>query len=225
MIFLTACDLAEDVPGINLFSYSYDFSQSDHGWQHGFSDYPARVDDSVFFELKYAYTEKPGGDKALMISGHNYNDDLFMYLKKKVEGLRQNSDYILTMDVQLASDAPEGFSDADGSPGEGVYLKVGATGTEPESIIENSNYIMNIDKGNGMENGENMVYVGNIAKPSSASGYTLISRSNASVMDPPLHVRSNSRGELWLIVGTDSSYKGTTTLYYTNINVVLSSPD
>jgi hypothetical protein len=214
-ILLMSCDQDEGKPGIDIFSETFDFNEDQHGFEGGFSDYPAGPDDSVVFELQYAYTVEPeGGEKAIMLSGNNRSDDLFMFLKKKLTGLQSNTDYTITFDVEVGSA---------GAPGETVFLKVGATDIEPKSVIDKGNFVMNIDKGNQAEDGIDMVTIGDVAAPSSGV-YVKINRTNAST-DRPLEVTSNNKGELWLIVGTDSGFKGTTTLYYTTISVVLSSPN
>jgi hypothetical protein len=225
LMLAARCSFDEPEKSIHIFPYTFNFSESDYGWSHGFADYPAGPDDSVFFELKHAYTQKPGGDNAIMLSGNNHSDDLFMYIKKKLTGLEPSTDFTLTFDVELASDAPRATSGTGSSPGENVFLKVGATGIEPKSVIEKGNFVMNIDKGIQRQDGEDMIFIGDVATDESASGFVIISRSNSSnAYRTPLVVRSNSKGEIWLIVGTDSAFEGTTTLFYTKINVILSSP-
>jgi hypothetical protein len=223
------CSLDED-PGFEIFSYNYDFTESDFSWQYGFSDFPASGNDSGFYELQFAYTTEPissVGKKGLMLSGNNHSDDLFMYLKKRIEGLAPETQYTVTYEVEFASDAKKGTLGAGGSPGESVFLKVGATAIEPKSVIEAQHFTMNIDKGNQAEDGEDMIAIGNIAVPEDSEGFVLALRSNAPTAtntgyDKPLIVRTNSRGELWLIVGTDSGYEGITTIYYTKISAVFS---
>jgi hypothetical protein len=220
VIVLVSCNSDEGKQGISIFSETFDFDDGLYEFQAGFSDYPAGPDDSAYFELRYAYTEEPGGDKAIMLSGNNHSDDLFMFLKKKLSGLQPNTDYTITFDVEVSSNAytPAGTAD------ETVFLKVGATDIEPKSVIDKGKFVMNIDKGNQAEDGIDMVTIGDVAVPSNTGTYIKINRTNAST-DHPLEVTSNNRGELWLIVGTDSGYQGITTLYYTTISVVLSSPN
>lgn len=227
-LILQACTLGSGEDGIQIFSASFDFGDSDHGWKHGFADYPAGPNDSVFYELKYAYKETPSTvvpeQKAIMLSGNNHSDDLFMFIKKKVDGLQPNTDYTLTFHVELASEAREDLLGAGGAPGTGVYLKAGASSIEPRSVIDQNYVVMNIDKGNQSTSGAHMIRIGDISTPSNTSGYTLISRNNT--MSNALFVaRSNAAGELWLIVGTDSGFEGITTVYYTLINVVFSTAD
>lgn len=228
LLWMSGCSMDESAKdNFSIFSYSFDFSQSHHGWQAGFSDYPAGPDDSVFFELKHAYTDEPAylaeSRKSIMISGNNHSDDLFMYLKKKLDGLKPSAEYTLTFDIEFASNARAGQIGIGGAPGESVFLKVGATAIEPKSIVERGNFIMNIDKGNQADGGADMIKIGNIVSPGDNDGFSHTTVRSSSTYTKPYVVRTNSDGEIWLIVGTDSGYEGVTTLYYTKINVVFSA--
>jgi hypothetical protein len=229
LVIVSACGLDSDKSGISISSLVYDFNSELYGWQYGFSEYPVTPDDSTVFEFKYAHTDRPsnlaGSGKAIMISGNNKSDDLFMFLKKKITGLRPDADYTLSFTVEFASEANPANANIGGPTGENVFMKVGAADKEPKSIVENGHYVMNISKGNRNESGASMINVGNISAPQNATGYALVVRSNATAYGVPFEVSTNSNGELWLIVGTDSSYKGVTTLYYTKINVVLSAKE
>jgi hypothetical protein len=221
----------DDKIGLQLVTHVYDFNESSHEWQPGFCDLPATTYDSAFYELQAGYvTTVIAGEErnALLLSGNNHSDDLFMFSKKKVTGLDADSQYTLTFEVQLASNAQESGFGIGGAPGESVFLKVGASSNEPKRVIDDrGNYILNIDKGNQSVDGEDMIVIGDISVPADSEGYAIISRSNSpsagtQAYDKPLFVKTNSKGELWLIVGTDSGYEGITTLYYTSISVVLS---
>ncbi len=228
------CALEDQEPGLQLVTNVYDFRESDHAWVAGFCDYPASEYDSETYELKAGYvttTISGRTGNAYYISGNNPSDDLFMYLKKKIAGLQPDTQYTLTYEVEFASDLTGG-NVIGGIAGENVFVKVGASANEPKSVIDDSgNYIMNIDKGDQGSDGEDMVVIGNIVTTEfSADGLEAVTRSNSPtnstdpVYDKPLIVKTNSKGELWLIVGTDSGFEGKTTLYYTSISVVLSAP-
>ena len=228
IMLLCSCSLSDDDPGISVFSVSFDFSQSEEGWQADFVDLPANADDSSFYELKYDYTNLPanlGTQKAIMLSGNNHSDDLFMFIKRRVTGLNPNTSYTLVFEVELASNAPKGSVGAGGSPGESVYLKAGASEIEPVKDVQGDQYVLNIDKGNQSEAGSNATVLGDIATPLTTAEYTLITRNNASPSAEPLIAQSNSNGDIWLMVGTDSGFEGTTTVYYTNIKVLFSRPN
>ena len=222
IVIFSACAPNEsDQEPLLIFSENFDFSESEHEWIHGFADYPAGPDDSILFDLRYAYTDQPLDSKltkrSIMLSGNNLNKDLFMYLKRKVDRLKPNTDYTVTFTIELASDLKATV------PGNGsVYLKAGATNTEPKSVIDNGYYVMNIDKGDQGVSGEDMVSLGDIATPATATGYTLISRNN-TMANSRYIAKTNSLGELWLIIGTDSSLEGTTTVFYTRVNIVFSA--
>ena len=214
MVF-AGCASDSDSAAISIFSQNFDFTADLHGWQHGFSEYPPQ--DSAAYELRYAYVVEPTGTNSVMLSGNNRSTNLFMYLKRKLDGLRPNTVYTLTFNVSLFSNGQL----LTGAVPENVYLKVGATGIEPKSVIDRTQYVMNIDKGIQGESGDDMITIGNVATPS--GNYSQITRTNSTNADAPFQVKSNSRGEIWLIVGTDSGSTGTTTLYYSKVYVTLSS--
>ena len=221
------CSLSGNDDGILVFSYSFDFSQTQNDWLVDFTDFPAGTDDSIFYELKFAYTDRPenlgANQKSMMLSGNNHSDSLFMFMKKKITDLTPSTDYTIVFDVELASNAPKGAVAIGGAPGESVFLKAGATGTEPKKVIEGSQYTLNVDKGHQSIPGETTVVLGDIAVDYDTKDYTLITRNNASMYNSPFVAKSNSKGEMWLIVGTDSGFEGVTTVYYTKVNVVFSA--
>lgn len=211
------CEMGPEKHDLLIISHFYDFADSDHGWKGDFSDYP--VGDSIAYGLCFRHDVLPanlGGGKGLMLSGTNYSDDLFMFIKKRVTGLIPSREYQVGFQLKFASNAPTGLVGVGGSPGESVYLKAGASNIEPLKMIKNGYYQMNIDKGNQLSGGKNMVLVGNVASQSSSHDYSLVERNNGASFT----VTSDANGELWLIVGTDSGFEGTTTLYYTGISVL-----
>jgi hypothetical protein len=215
---VTSCAV-EDEPGLDIIAHSFNFNDSDHGWTPGFSDYPVSPDDSAYFELKYAYTEQPQVGKSIMLSGHNYSAELFLFLKKRITDLKPNADYTITFTINLACNTPSGYVDDPYS----AFLKVGATGIEPKSVIDKGNYVMNIDKGDERISGDDMIFIGEVTPPVASSDLSYNAHTNASSREVPPSVRTNSKGELWLIVGTELATSGVTTLYYTKINVALST--
>lgn len=216
------CD--EIVDGLDISFTTDDFSSGWHSWTVGFSDYP--LDDSVLYELTYARTILPGStdsEKTLMISGYSYNQDLFMYVKKKISSLQPNTEYAVAFGVEFATTAPTGVDDSGDYPGEKVYLKVGASGEEPHKVASSDStyYYMNIDKGNHENGGADMIYIGNIAQTTTVTDalYSLETLNN----DSSFYATTNDEGELWVIVGIDSNYRGSTTLYFTAITIAISA--
>ena len=110
-----------------------------------------------------------------------------------------------------------------GSPGESVYVKVGATTEEPLIVEDADGWLrMNIDKGNQASEGEDMINIGDMANPNltpeSAGSYELMEQNSVG---REFEVTADEAGTLWFIVGTDSGFEGLTTLYYDTISVVL----
>ena len=219
LALFSACSMDEDDKDLLIFSKDYDFNESDHGWQAGFADYPAGPD-SALFELKYNYTDQVGllTKRSVMLQGNNRNRDLFMFIKKKVDGLEPNREYTITFSVELASSADALYTDSQGS----VYLKAGAVTTEPHSLIQGGDYVMNIDKGEAGQGGQDAISLGDIIAENKNSGLVLLTRNN-TMANSRYIAETNDRGEIWLIIGTDSSMEGLTTLFYTRVNVVFSA--
>lgn len=87
-----------------MLKYSFDFTESPEGWAAGFADYDLQHPDS--YRLEHGFRERPssvGPGGSLYISGMNRSDDLFMYHKRKVDGLRPNAPYRAMFRVALAS--------------------------------------------------------------------------------------------------------------------------
>lgn len=226
-LLFQGCSIS-DPDGISIYTDYYDFSDGLQDWKVDFADYPTGEEDSLGYELQFKYTYLPGNlssHKGIMMSGNNHSDDLFMYMKKKISGLPANTIFTIVFEVEMASNAPSGqVVGAGGAPGESVFLKAGATTTEPKKVIDaqEGKYVLNIDKGNQLESGEDVITLGNIAVAPTTTEYTLITRSN---MNTKKHfiARTNDSGELWLIVGTDSGFEGVTTVYYTRLNFIFTA--
>lgn len=219
---LFGCTFREDSSGeLVLFTTDFDFNEGAHDWTAGFADYPADPSDSSGYRLRFSYPEPAESllwKRSLMLSGNNVNGDLFMYVKRKIEHLEPNKDYTITFNVELACS----FNKALPAAGGALYLKAGASGVEPKSVIDDGKYVMNIDKGEQVEAGEDMVFLGNIFTRGNRAGYSLISRNNTMAMSRYVS-RTNSHGELWVIVGIDATLEGTIKLYYTRINLIFSA--
>lgn len=219
LFLLMACK--DDEEAVAPSSFRYDFEQGMEGWEAGFSDYPADWDPDRF-GFRFEHTSLPAevGESAnsLEVSGNNPSDDLFMYIKKEIRGLRPDHEYQLRLQVELASQYPEESVGIGGSPGASVYLKAGGSTHEPQTVEEDGMVSMNIDKGNQSQGGNDMVVIGNIGIPGEDFSYTLIQRDN---MEQPVRVRTDASGNLWVIIGTDSGFEGTTTLYYNTVEVFL----
>ncbi|MBP1672215.1 MAG: hypothetical protein H6Q25_30 [Bacteroidetes bacterium] len=206
---------------VNSQSFSFDFTSGDEGWSGDFADYP--LTDSILCELEFNRTTLPSPlntEKfALKISGKNYPDDLFMFIKRKISGLSPSTTYQLLISVEFASIAPTNIAGVGGQPGEGVIVKTGASILEPQKIVSGSYYRMNIDKGQQTTPGVDMDTIGHVGVSDTTTVFTLINRNNATHL---FTVTTDENGEVWVCIGSDSGYESTTTLFYNQINLTFS---
>ena len=215
-LFVLSCEKEDSQPTPP--DFDYDFTMDTEGWTADFADYP--TGEGTRFELTYQYDSLPmpldANDGALMLSGANLSDDLFMYIKRKVEGLSPNTRYELQFEVEIATDAPDGSVGIGGSPANSVYIKAGATSIEPVPIIDNDDYYrMNIDKGNQSQDGKDMLVIDDFGHEGEDFVYQLKTISNQKTIS----VQTDAEGACWIILGTDSGFEGRTTIYFNSIRV------
>lgn len=219
----TACSSDDEEPidfdpTVNL---NYTFSEDAEGWTGSFADYPE--DDADFYELSFEHATLPdpldNSDGALKQSGNNHSDDLFMYVKKKVTGLKPNTEYKVAFDIEIASNATGDSFGVGGSPATSVYVKAGISTIEPIGERQEDGHLrMNIDKSNQSNSGADMKKIGDFSNGTSGNDYAL---KTLTYSENELKARTNNDGELWLIVGTDSGFESTTTIYYNTIEADL----
>ena len=229
LLVLSGCGGANGGGSNDGLNFEYDFKESDHGWTGDFTDLPVDYEEDMY-ELKFGHYPRPsevGEGKALMLSGINRSDDLFMFVKKGLtaaDGIEHNTTYEIRFTVEFASDAPAGAVGVGGPPGEAVWVKVGVAPFEPVPVDKDAMgvpYIVpNVDKGWQNEDGEHALRVGDVSKEvcGDFDVYELKTLDNS---DNPLTITSDDEGNLWIFVGTDSGFEGKTTLYYTSIQVNL----
>jgi hypothetical protein len=201
-----------------------DFNGGSKGWLAGFTDYTLRTGDlRMLAELRPMPQEIDTAQSGFYVQGMNRSDDLFMFLKKHVasdDGIEPNQTYLVSFDIRMASNAPSGCSGVGGAPGESVYLKAGASADEPLAVLaENGEIRISVDKGQQSQGGTDAGVVGSIANGTACEGplspYVRIRREYAH----PHLVRTDDRGSMWLVAGTDSAYEGLTGLYFESITV------
>ena len=205
--------------------FSFDFESDAEGWMVGFADLPVDYNESIF-ELAHGHRPLPNGleGNGIYVQGHNRSDDLFMFLKRRVDGMRPNTVYEVAVSIDLATNVSTGLVGIGGSPGESVFVKAGASTVKPLVVEGSDRHLrMNIDKGNQARGGESMVVLGNVAHTEVENReYRIKTLDNA---DLPLSVTTDSEGGVWLIVGTDSGFEGLTELYYVRISYSLDAEE
>jgi hypothetical protein len=208
------------------YQFSYTFDKDQESWTAGFADLPADYEPDSY-ALDSGWGELPSGlaGNAIYISGNNHSDDLFMYFQKHITGLRPNTTYQVQFEIELASNTPAGMTGIGGSPGENVYVKAGAVGYEPEIITDDIGWLrLDIDKGNQGSEGEDMINLGTLSNPNldpdttTGDDYALMTLNSQG---RNFQVTSDKDGTIWVIIGSDSGFEGTTTVFYNMVEITL----
>jgi len=210
-------------------SVSFDFRNGALGWQAGFADYPPTTDKNGFYQLLAEVRPLPPelgvNGTGFYIQGNNHSDDLFMFIKRRLnsdDGIVAGQTYQITYTLVFASSVQSGCVGVGGSPA--VTLKAGASSAEPIALFDSSPLISWLRMNVGKDPNQ-----GNIAASPTgtiANGIPCGSGQNSYVSIQRTHqhtslVNANAKGELWLLIGTDSGFEGLTALYYQRIAVTL----
>ncbi len=223
---IAGCNWLEDdeipaipqVPGSDV-TVSADFSQGADGWTHGISDLPPGSEEDYEFDAEVKAIPSDTNINAYYIASHNRSDDVFMFLKKKIDDLLPNTDYTMTGSVTFLSNAGIGCAGIGGSPGESVFMKVGGNEIEPVQ----ADYYLNLDIGNQEQGGNDAVVVGDAASEHAVCGdeTTFGEKTVTLSSDADFTFTSSSEGEAWVFLGSDSGYEGLSKFYYTDIELAL----
>ncbi len=220
---LSACKKSSDNAPPTPNQYEYAFSSGTEGWTGDFADYPNDPGVEQFYELEFSHAGLPNplnaADGALKQSGVNRSDDLFMFITKKITGLRPGNTYTVKITVDFATNVANNMVGVGGSPGEGVFIKAGAVAMQPmKTLNTNENWFrMNIDKGNQSNSGGDMKVIGNFANGTNQNTYIIKQLTTTA----PLTVKASPQGEIWLVIGTDSGFEGRTTIYYSSVKAMI----
>ncbi|MEJ8567214.1 hypothetical protein [Elongatibacter sediminis] len=206
-----ACGRDEDFESTVHFSMDAGPGQ----WTALFADYTV----GALIEAEAEWTSLPAPLAHLdgwFMAGTNVSDDLAMFLKTSVGGLQADTEYHVEMDVEYATNVQQGCAGIGGSPGESVYVKLGAADEEPMSLDVSGNLELNIDKGNQASGGANAVVAGNMAnRQTDCSGEGEWQLKTATTADTDFTARTDADGRLWLFCGTDSGFEGRSEIYVT----------
>jgi len=225
-LLFSSCSSGDD-QALSILSDSYDFSQGLQGWDVNFVNYQVpKSNEDTLYHLSYEYTSLPsnlGNRKGIKISGTNVDGKLFMYMCKRIGGFQPNTDYTLAIEVELASAAQASLPE-----GTNVLIKAGTFFWEPKKVIEDNTYTLNVNTGAPDVSSGGLMLLGNIGTTTSGNVYSdkysiIKLSSNDLTTLAPYQARTNANGEIWLMLAIDSSFLGTTTIYYTNVSYALSA--
>jgi len=210
---LTAC--GSDVDDTQMLQI--DFNDSVTGWKVGFADYP--IADQGTYQFAYGQETLPASlnatRKGYKLSGNNHSDDLFMFVTRKFDGLEPNTRYDFQFELTFGTNAQKNCAGVGGAPGESVYIKAGASRTEPLAINDGAgNMLMNIDKGNQAVGGSDAIVLGNFANAIECGNEdTSYHRKTLYSNYGDFTTTTDANGSIWILFSTDSGYESTTTIY------------
>lgn len=200
-------------------SQKFDFSEGDQHFSHDFADYPANNAEIFQFAGGISALPTPFAGTGYQLSSRNASDDVFMYLARRIDGLAPNARYEVGIKATLLSNAGTDCVGIGGAPGESVYVKFGASQLEPAGIVGEDGYVVfTLDKGNQSQDGRDLKLVGDIATNVNCDG---TSYERKTLEKDTLLVTANQWGQVWVTLGTDSGFEGTTELYFEEIQIDL----
>ncbi len=151
------------------------------------------------------------------LGGTNRSDSLFMFIWREVSGLAPNQLYRVDVNVTIATNIGRNCVGVGGSPGEGVYIKAGASPLRPATLFANNRFHVNFEKDRNPLpiGGDQVVTIGDFANSTETcdgSSYELKTLSSNGTRSGL--VASDGAGRLWLVIGTDSGFEARTEIYY-----------
>jgi hypothetical protein len=222
IILFAACTDSIELPEFTKFTFDDDTD----GWVGDFADLPIdHVDHGYDVEFSHVEIPVPGSESmGLLLAGDNHSDDLFMYIARGFDadyGLKPDTVYTVELSFDMATGAAAGMMGIGGAPGESVYIKAGVVATEPLSEPgtggRDGYYVLNLDKANQSQSGEDMIVLGDATKAQGEG-----QEDDSFRYKPFSHSFEAVTGEdaqLWVVIGSDSGFEGFNQLYYDNIVV------
>lgn len=196
------------------------------GFEAIFFDYPDGESD--FYELEAGFRALPepwDGRGGMMIRGNNHSDDLMMVLYRRLDGLEPATEYRIELEMQFATHVPDDCVGVGGSPGESVYIGLGAAGEKPDYAIEDGYRRASLDLGQQARPGNDALKVGDMSNGEDESLCGEPDRpwrlKRVSTAGQDFTVASDDEGRIWVYGLSDSGFEATTTWYLTEFAVRL----
>ncbi len=196
-------------------TFNFDFNANVDGWIAGFSDVAVDQEQDVAFVTAHKALPDTFQGKALYHKGLNISDDLFMFFKKQVNGLAPNTTYKVSFSADLVTNyGADCFAS-------NVYLKAGVSKIEPKRIVDSLNgtkyYVMNIDKGNQVNEGDHAILLGegDVKNELPTCDPNIFGKVTRSDSTKTLSVETDSNGSAWLILATESTFEVAHEMYFT----------
>lgn len=214
---LAGCSETTAPPDARLLDF--DFRSDPSGWEADFTDFPEGRDADVGFEAGVRPLPDPLEGSSLFHRGDNISDDLFMYFKRRADGLEPGARYRASFEVRFASDAGE---DCQLGKAPNVVVKAGAAETEPTRVVDEDGIVrLSVDKGSQTNSGENALVLGDMRNGEPGCGEEVPFAEETVTGEGTINVAADDDGGLWLFFGSESAFEVTHELYFTELQVSL----
>jgi len=205
-------------------SFSLDAGSLDAGagrWKTLFADFTEATPPGDKVAERRTLPEPLDDRQGMLLLGRNESDDLAMFMAHPVGGLAPETEYRVELEMRFATGVPQDCAGVGGQPGESVWVKLGAAGIEPETVVDGDRTELNIDKGNQSQGGEDAIVVGNLANrqencpPPEETEWQL---KTVSTRGEDFTARTDEAGRLWVYGGTDSGFESTSAYFVTRFD-------
>lgn len=201
------------------------------GFEALFLDYPDG--EEAFYELDSGHRALTGAwlqRSGFSISGNNHSDDLMMVVMRPLDGLEPGERYRVELDMQFATNWPSGCFGVGGSPGESVYMRLGASTDKPGfEVAGDGNRRATLDLGQQSQSGGDALSVGNMANALDDAFCGMTDRpwqfKRVSTAGQSFEVTADENGRIWVYGLSDSGFEATTTWYLAELTVHLVKAD
>ncbi|MEE4155527.1 MAG: hypothetical protein V2I27_15315 [Erythrobacter sp.] len=212
-------------PTPGIVTLEFDFGAVGEEWTSDIAEWGSSRE-MVEFAAEVEEVPDNQGITGLKLAGTNRSDDLAMFTWRRIENLEPDQPYRIEVELEIASNVPEGCVGVGGAPGESVYIKAGASAVEPE--VNPADQLLNLDKGNQSNGGENAVVIGDLAVPGltdcGLEGPFALDMLTTEEDQAPV-VTSDENGNLWLILLSDSGFEARSIWYLVSARFTLTAQD
>lgn len=223
---LAACgDGATSPPETRTFAFDFSSGSEAGAWSADFVDVAADQQESVGFVAAHrALPESVAeADSALYQEGANVSDDLFMFFRRRVEGLEPGADYRASFRITFASDHGQG---CDVGLGPNAWIKAGASAAEPTRQVTEDGYLrLTVDKGAQSQGGSAALVLGDVRNGLPGCGdeiaYAADTLESGEVGAATVEVEADEEGRAWLFFGSESAFEVTLDLYVLDFEATL----
>lgn len=228
---LVSCGLGSTGPGQAAVSFAFDFRSGAQGWQGGVADYYLSEEADLQLDLGFRAlpAEVTPSGSALFANSKNAHGlpGTFTYYSRRVSGLDASRKYDVSFDLEIATDTPSGCGGIEAPPGEGVFLKAGAS-TDPltsgvEAGPNGGIQRVSLKKGEGSSDGTEALVLGNMANGDPCNvvipgvGLSRTWRLK-SMARSGVSITTDASGNATLLFGTDAGALVVTRVYFTRFS-------